>query len=163
MATLEIKREQPKVKVITMGQQDKEIEYEEYYPPGTTEPILREKQPGNAPSSPRSALGVVSEERAEEPASPEYGDGVRINEQGEKILEFGTLNKKDGSPSAPKAVNNEQREKKKMANDKDLEQAGTKTIREDKPSEQGAIGTHGKNAPAKDKVPAQGEGEEEKK
>lgn len=40
-----------------------------------------------------------------------------------------------------------------MAKDKDLSEVGTKTIRKDDPGEQGAIGTHGANAPAQEKVP----------
>lgn len=42
---------------------------------------------------------------------------------------------------------------RKMAKDKDLSEAGTKTIRKDDADEQGAVGTHGRNAPAQEKVP----------
>lgn len=106
MATLEIKREQPKARLITMGQPDQEIEYEEFYPPGTTEPILRKKQPAKPPEEPAPipvlppAMGdppaMVEQKPPATPAESEseYGDGVRINERGEKTLEFGTLNKK---------------------------------------------------------------------
>lgn len=175
MPTLEIKREQPKARVITMGQPDREIEYERYYPPGATEPIMRKKQPVPAepvtPLSPPSVVEdppLVADEIPEpKPAEDEYGDGVRVNEKGEKVIEFGTLNKKpksNTSPPAPKVVNGEQREKKNMANeDKDLSKAGTKTIREDKASDKGAIGNHGANSPAQEKVPKQGEAREEKK
>lgn len=44
------------------------------------------------------------------------------------------------------------RGRKKMA-DKNLEEVGTKTIREDDPGTQGAIGSGGQNAPAQEKVP----------
>lgn len=50
---------------------------------------------------------------------------------------------------------------KKMAKDKDLSDAtGVKTIREDDPGEQGAIGSHGQNAPAQTKVPQSDEDKE---
>ena len=49
---------------------------------------------------------------------------------------------------------------KKMAKEKDLSEAGTKTTREDDPGEQGAIGSHGVNAPAQEKVPASEEDKE---
>src|ERR1051325_734701 len=139
MPTLEIKREQPKARIVTMGQSDQEIEYEEFYPPGATEPILREKKPDSkAPASTPVA-------ETDDPAVvDEYGDGVRVNEKGEKVPEFGTLNKKTRSTSAPKEKTNEPREKE-MANDQDLDKVGVKTIREDKPGEQGAVGSHGKN------------------
>jgi hypothetical protein len=43
---------------------------------------------------------------------------------------------------------------KKMAKERDLSDvSGVKTIREDSASEQGAIGSHGENAPAQTKVP----------
>lgn len=49
---------------------------------------------------------------------------------------------------------------KKMAKDKlDHESGGPETIREDDAGEQGAIGTHGENAPAQDKVPEKSAGE----
>lgn len=51
---------------------------------------------------------------------------------------------------------------KKMANDKKLdhESGGPETIRKDDAGEQGAIGTHGENAPAQEKVPEKSAGEE---
>jgi predicted flap endonuclease-1-like 5' DNA nuclease len=50
---------------------------------------------------------------------------------------------------------------KKMAKDKDLNDvSGVKTIREDDAGEQGAIGSHGVNAPAQEKVPETSEGED---
>lgn len=49
---------------------------------------------------------------------------------------------------------------KKMAKEKDLSETGTKTIRQDDPGEQGAIGTHGVNAPAQEKVPESKEDKE---
>lgn len=49
---------------------------------------------------------------------------------------------------------------KKMAKEKDLSEVGTKTIRQDDPGEQGAIGSHGQNAPAQTKVPQSDEDKE---
>lgn len=54
----------------------------------------------------------------------------------------------------PEPVKNKRGRPKKMAKE-DLSNAGTETIREDDPAEQGAIGTHGRNAPAQEKVPEQ--------
>lgn len=93
-----------------MGQADKEIEYEDYYPPGATEPIRREKRPSEPTvepaAEPVSAPVVepsVAEDQAESPApEDEYGDGVSVNEQGEKTLVFGTLNKKRRSTKKAK-------------------------------------------------------------
>lgn len=53
----------------------------------------------------------------------------------------------------PEPVKNKRGRPAKMAKDKDLSEVGTKTIRKDDPGEQGAIGTHGANAPAQEKVP----------
>jgi hypothetical protein len=103
MPTLEIKREQPKARVITMGQPDQEIEYERFYPPGASEPIMRKKQsvpaePVTHPSPPSVVEDdpppVADEIPEPKPAEAELGDGVRINAKGEKTLEFGTLNRK---------------------------------------------------------------------
>lgn len=60
----------------------------------------------------------------------------------------------------PEPVKIEQGRKKKMAKDKDLEEVGTKTIRKDDAGEQGAIGSHGTNAPAQEKVPEKSAEEE---
>jgi hypothetical protein len=40
-----------------------------------------------------------------------------------------------------------------MAKENDLGNAGTRTIRKDDAGEKGAIGSHGVNAPAQEKVP----------
>lgn len=63
----EIKKEQPKDKLVTMGQANKEIEYEEYYPPGATEPIRRPKQPSAVSVKPE----VADVKTADEPVEPE--------------------------------------------------------------------------------------------
>ena len=55
--------------------------------------------------------------------------------------------------SPPEPVRPNKGRPKKMAKDQDLSKAGTKTIREDDPGEKGAIGSHGVNAPAQEKVP----------
>lgn len=53
----------------------------------------------------------------------------------------------------PEPVKNKQGRPKKMAKENDFEEVETKTIRKDDAGEQGAIGSHGVNAPAQDKVP----------
>lgn len=52
----------------------------------------------------------------------------------------------------PEPEKNKRGRPKTMAKE-DLDKAGVKTIREDDPGEQGAIGSHGANAPAQEKVP----------
>lgn len=63
----EIKKEQPKDTLVTMGQADKEIEYEDYYPPGATEPIRRPKQPSVVSVQPEAAEVDTVTEQPDEP------------------------------------------------------------------------------------------------
>lgn len=68
--TFTIHKEAPKDKLVTMGKADKELEMTkekepvaDYYPPGTTEPIVR---PDNVPDpAAKTGVDVVSEEPAD--------------------------------------------------------------------------------------------------
>ena len=73
-----IHREAPKVKLITLGQADKEIEMgkepvADYYPPGATEPIVR---PDNVPEP---AANAEVEEPADKPAKDEPQKAAKPN------------------------------------------------------------------------------------
>jgi hypothetical protein len=111
MPLLEIKRDEPKPRLVTMGQADTIIE-----PPDVAESF----------DQVASSLKIFQENIEKAAAIPD-------------------------PPLEPKKQNRGR--PKKMAKEKDLSEVGTKTIREDDPGEQGAIGSHGENAPAQTKVP----------
>lgn len=68
----------------------------------------------------------------------------------------------DPPPAIELPEKNKRGRPKKMAKE-DFERAGVKTIREDEPGDQGAIGSHGANAPAQEKVQAKPQGAENEK
>jgi hypothetical protein len=109
MPLLEIKRDEPKPRLIQMGQ---------------------------------AAIDL--------PLPPKITSAARTGD-GEMVIEFESAKISDDPPHEPQKQNRGR--PKKMAKEKDLSEVGTKTIREDDPGEQGAIGSHGENAPAQTKVP----------